>query len=377
MITLETKRISQVLDINAKCLGASKIIPMYESILFNIKGGKCNIVTSDGTSEITTFMKVDDESINESFAVEGKVFMDTIKLIDQPEITLELKEKTLIVKAGKSKYKMSVYPSKDFPIMPYDETIESVKIPNDTADKMIKSGVCVDGNGIRTSMSGINIYSEKGKLIIQGTDSFNFYRSTVDFDGDNIESVVINKNIVAIVDTFKNTNDLHFSTNKKIALFKDGSATVKVNLVDIAPPNSGYPNKSANELISRVGKGGYFTINRIALIKSIKRAMIYSNTETRGVVFSCSEEDKDVLIYSSSKVLNRESNEPLEVKSFQIGKDLKVGFDSRRLLTALNLIESDLVKIQLTGPREFMVISNNEGDSSEISIVMPQHISEG
>lgn len=373
MITLETKLLNQVLDVNAKNLGSGKIIPMFETVLFKIEKGVCNITTSDGISETTTFMKINDESINENFAVDGSAFVNTIKLIDDEFVDLIIKGSALTIKAGKSKFKMSTFPGKDFPVIPFKSDIEFIKIPTDSVSRIIKAGSCVNPNDTRISMSGINMYTEKGKLIIQGTDAFIFYRSTSEVEQGEIESVVINKVITSVIENFKNATELYFATDNKTAVFKSSSAIIKVKLVDASQK---YPQEAANKFVEKLGKQGSFTIHRMALIKAIKRAMIYSKIDTKGILISCNDEEKVITVTSESRETHRSSSEELVYKSFELGQDASVGVNSSFMLSMLNNIESEYVRVQVAGLREPVFITDPDGLSDETTVIAPFNIGE-
>lgn len=363
MIKIKTSSLNLVLDTNVKCVGTTKIQPILATILINVQDKKCRLTTSDGVAEVSTFLMVDaDEDM--SVCVDAKTFISTVKLVDAEEIVLTVKGKALMIKAGRSAYKIPFFPGKDFIRIKPIEDMKLSNIPSDIIKSITKAASYINPNDSRPTLTGVSIRKVENKAVVQATDAFSFYSNSFPCD-DNFSDCIINYSIVNLIDSFKSSPEIQFGSDDKVAVFTDGSTTINVRLIDGEYPKT--------DKFLTMKKGNYMIIERQSFIKAVKRAMIYAKMSSKQIVIKTDVENKTIKIISEDADVSKASNEVLEPEVFNL-EDVTIGLNYSFLLNNLNTIESSHVRMYINNPREMAFVVDGDDCFDEVTFVLPMNI---
>lgn len=340
---LNVKSLIQVLDINTKCLTGSKVIPNYDNLLFEFNEKGCNITSGNGVIQVKTFIKPIEivEGSLPDFQIEGKTFIDTVKLIDEEEITFEVKENIATIKAGRKKYKLAIASPIEYPRMKSDIK-EFTTVPNSIVANIINASKLVDNNNLRESVSGVNIFSKDDKLHIMGSNGSLYFFSKIPSQGEDFADIQINREVASIIDVFQNSNDIQLKKDSKSIILIADSIEVIVRLVDAAFPSSLIVK---NCLVDKARKGNNFPISKNDLSKSIRRASLYADFNNKTIVFNF--KDNEVSIESENVAHNKSSNEVIETPEGSVN-DMEVKFNFTFLQRTLSAVdfENMLVNVE-------------------------------
>lgn len=363
MIKIKTSSLNVVLDTNVKCVGTTKIQPILATILINVKESKCRFTTSDGVAEVTTFLMAEaDEDI--SICVDAKTFISTIKLVDAEDVVLTIKGKTLMIKAGRSAYKIPTFPGKDFiRIKPSDE-IKLSTLPPEIISSITKASSYINPNDSRPTLTGVSIRRFENKAIVQATDAFSFYSNSFTCEED-FKDCIINYSIVNLIDSFKASPEIKFGSDDKVATFKDNNTTINVRLIDGAYPKT-------DQFIG-MKKGNYMIIERQSIIRAVKRAMIYAKMSSKQIVIKTDVENKTIKIISEDADVSKASNEVLEPEVFNL-EEIVIGLNYSFFLNTLNTIESSHVRIYINKPNEMVFVVDGDDCFDEVTFVLPMMV---
>jgi DNA polymerase III subunit beta len=353
---INLKSLLQVLEVNSKCLGGNKVIPAYDEIKFEIVKGRCEIVTNNGHVQIKSFLQLS-EDVNESFTVYGKTFIDTLKLIDAEEIEIILKDKSLTLKAGKSKYSLPIGDGKMFPVLS-SETTNFNTFPATICKEIPKASQFAAPNDIRVAITGISLRSVGEETHIQGADGHILYNSPIESKIDN--DVIIQYSAASMLSIFANESNVKVGTSVKNTVFKSDSTELTiVNIDGIFPKLDQFITRGESKI----------KVNRVQLIKSIKRISLYSNTTSKFIKLSIN--GNELKLESMDVDFSKEAVEYIDVIS--IGLDsIEIGFNYVKLLTGINVIESEDIFLEITEPSRPCKIYSDFDNS--IAIVMPVFI---
>lgn len=350
---INLKSLLQVLEVNSKCLGGNKVIPAYEDIFFHIVAGKCDIITNNGYVQIKSFMQLE-EDVNEQFTVYGKTFVDTLKLVDAEEIEIVLKDKNLVLKAGKSKYSLPIGDAKAFPVLQSEATNFNV-FPATVCKEISKAAIFVDPNDIRTALTGISLKSVKEETHIQGANGSVMYDTAIESKIDN--DVIIQYTSASILSMFANETNVKIATSPNTTVFKSNSA--ELTIINI---NGTFPK--LEQLVTR--RESKIKVNRVQLIKSIKRISLYSNNTSKFIKLTL--KGNELTLESIDVDFNKEAIEYIDVIPIGI-ESIEIGFNYVNLLKGVNAIESEDIYLDVTLPNVPCKIYSDLDKS--ISVVMP------
>ena len=354
---INLKALLTTLEANAKVLGGNKVIPAYENLVFEIKEGKCTITSGDGKVQVTTVMFID-KTVTESFEVYGKTFIETLKLSDSETVTLKIKDNMLLIGAGKSKYKLPITTGNNFPRIKVEEE-DVFNISNEIVTQIIKASNFDNPNDLRLALSGISIRYDKGKIFVESSDSHKFYHGSID-SNVQIPSVILQHSIANIIDTFKGSEKLEISVSKKSTTFRNDYVEVTVLNID-----EKFPDVSRFVILPET----FIKVNKNLLVKSIKRAMLYSNVTTKMIILTV--KDSKLTVTSEDIDYNKQSKD--EVDLIEANIDINIGTNGNFLLSVLSVLDAEEVKLNMDSPTTPIKI--NSENSSIICLVMPMVIS--
>jgi len=263
-----------------------------KEILRNIKlslaNGKATLLGTDQEvgiryelNEITT------DSVGEVLLPTQRVNSILRELTDD-EVTLEVTEEKLVIRAGQSLFQLSVEDPAEFPTVPEFEEQDYYVV----SGKVLKTGIqrtlfATDTESTRYALGGVLLELSGESLTLAATDSRRLavYHTTCSAHGSVSEEVgqpVIPAKAMSLIEKSIHDDDqeVHISVRQNDVLIRSGSSTIYARLVegrfpkyqDVIPPHTEiHIDMVAGPFLSRV-----------------KQAMIVTNEESRGVDFSFS-----------------------------------------------------------------------------------------
>jgi DNA polymerase-3 subunit beta len=111
------------------------------------------------------------------------------------------------------------------------------------------------------------------------------------------------------------------------------------------------------------------TIDRSAMLGSLKRILIYANRSTNQTRLKIMDNQLTV----SAEDLDFEHDAKEQLTCEHIGEDIEIGFNGRFLIEVLNNIDSEKVTFNMSEPNKAALItpSDKVGDDDLLMLVMP------
>jgi DNA polymerase-3 subunit beta len=159
--------------------------------------------------------------------------------------------------------------------------------------------------------------------------------------------------------------EVTFSFNKANAFFSFGNVKLLCRLIDAK-----YPDYNA---VIPVNNPNLLTIGRPDFQNSLKRIAIYANKTTNQVILNIN--DKSLTVSAPDLDFSNEATEQLTC-TYE-GQPLTIGFNAKFLIEMLNVLESDEIKIELSGPTRAGILLPSEKAAGEdiLMLVMPVMLS--
>lgn len=148
-------------------------LPILGSVLLNTDGNKLSLLCSDTGVLASSLTECEVKAIG-SIAVDCRRFNDLVRAIpDKSDLDIKLEEKgTLLVQAGRSRFRLPTFPAKDYPQMGLgEETKVSITLAAKRLGEMIEQvSVAAGVNDVRTFLNGILFCLKDGALHVVATD---------------------------------------------------------------------------------------------------------------------------------------------------------------------------------------------------------------
>lgn len=364
-LTCQQQDLSKALNTVQKAVTNRTTIPILKGILLEVN--ETDILTISASDlDLSIQTKISVENTQEgSIVVSAKLFTEIIRKLPSGEIQISLSDNHVIINSYNSEFSIIGQPSDDFPKIDVLSNSKSIKIHKEIFKNMIKqtsfSASIDESRGIIT---GVLIEIEKEKINMVALDGFRMgirkenmltnknediiiparilnevYKILADEEGDSIDLLINNKNIIIRMD--------HTIILSRLL---EGDF---INYKEIVP-------KSFNCKVK---------VNKEDLLDSIERASLLAR-EGKNNLIKINIEEQKMIISSRSE----EGKVHEEVFIEKEGEGLEIGFNSKYILDILRNIDDDEVFFEFISNVSPCLVKPLEGDNFEY-LILPVRIS--
>lgn len=367
---VSTSALLKQLQAISGALSSNTVLPILENFLFEIHDGSLTISATDLQTSMTTVLQVEAKDSGK-VAIPSRILMDTLKTLPEQPVafTIDMETYAIEISAGDGKYKLAGENGDDFPKIPVVEDASSIDIPAPVLSEAIgKTLFAVSNDELRPQMTGVFFQVAPENTTFVATDAHKLVRySRKDVKAESVASFIIPKKALNLLKTALPATDVsvNIQYNNSSAFFRFDHINLICRLIDEKYPDyqAVIPTNNPNNL----------TLDRVQLLNSLKRVVIYANKTTHQVRLKITGSELNI----SSEDLDF-SNEAHERLTCQYeGEDMEIGFNARFLIEMLNTLDSKEVVLEMSTPNRAGLIIPTEQDENEevLMLVMPVMLS--
>ncbi len=347
-------------------------IPAFEDFLIEASGDKIKITATNGSVQMETSCNADIvEPVK--FCVPARIFVKTIALLRENEVTLIIKDqKTMEVKSGKSKYKitMSTFPE-HFPVMKIENSTSEMTMHQKSVKQAIKQAVKFCEEDSNKGTHGVRFFFQDGKMIVNGARQYYMCRnivrpiSIVKWDPITIPNDTAEK-IAGVMDDNGEFTMIHNSG--KVSVFNDPSSpesfVITATLSSLAYPNT--------EMIFAKTRPEKIVLNTLEFKDAVKRLALYSS---KGIQpqFNMITVGKEVKLTSEDVDSIRDGEEMIDVFNPEDSPVIEKSFNSEYMIDVLTSIETELIELHYNSSNsdpEYILPVNDEATEKTIDFII-------
>ena len=343
-------------------------LPILSNVLLEKKGDTLTFLATDIEIQITTMSVVSGSTGDGAVTVAAKKLQDILRsLPESAEVSLDLDEKRLQVKAGKSRFSLQTLPPEDFPRMTIsDATPNRIELTQKKFRQLLaQTQFSMAAQDVRYYLNGLLLLVDGAELRAVATDGHRLAYTCMEAgSGDSLprqELILPRKTVLELNRLLSDTDEsLVIETTANQISFRFGNICLVSKLIDGKFPD--YERVIPASLKNKV------TLNRATLLQSMVRAAILTNEKFRGV--------RLILTPGSLKIMaanaeHEEAQEEIEVD--YSGDAIDVGFNVGYLLDLLNNTASELVEWGFNDANSSSLLSI-PGNERFKYVVMPMRI---
>jgi DNA polymerase-3 subunit beta len=340
-------------------------LPILSNVLIVKNASSIELVATDLEIQIKTKKELTLNSEIGTITVSSKKLQEILRVLpERSNVSLELQENKLLIKANKSRFSLQTLPAKDFPLIS-DQLSSSTKIT-------IKQGLLKQLIGlvqyamaqqdIRYYLNGVLLLIEGDQIRLIATDGHRlaYVGSKIENSYDKYEVILSRKTVnelsKLLIDSEEIVN-VELAEKQVIVSFSNIVLTSKIIDGKFPDYERVIPNYT-NHLI----------LDRMTILQALQRVAILSNEKFRGVRFVLTEKTLKII---SSNSEQEEAQE--EIENDYHGPALDIGFNVNYLLDGLNCTHSQLVTFSFGDPNSSILITV-AGDNDYKYVVMPMRI---
>jgi DNA polymerase-3 subunit beta len=291
------------------------------------------------------------------------------KLPDGSQVSLEVAENRMTVKAGRSRFSLPTLPRDDFPVIVEGDLPTSFELPAATLAQLIdRTRFAISTEETRYYLNGIFFHVVEDELKAAATDGHRLARYTLKRpDGsEGMPDIIVPRKCVAelrkLLEEASATNVLIDLSASKIRFTLGGENGVVLTskLIDGTFPDYSRVIPTGNDKLLRIDPKSFFEgVDRVATIATEK---------TRAVKMAL-ENDKITLSVTSPDNGTAAEEVPADYGS----EGFEIGFNANYLKDILGQIEGDTVELHLADAGAPTLIRQDE-KSPALYVLMPMRV---
>ncbi len=308
-------------------------LPILSNVLMERAGENLSFLATDIEMQITSRGTAGGPGDARAITVGARKLVEILRALpSDAEVTLQLQDKRLQLKAGRSRFTLQTLPAEDFPRLakPAGE-VARFSVPQRLLRKQLALvQYAMAQQDIRYYLNGLLMVVAGKTLKLVATDGHRLAYSSMPLDAElPSQDVIVPRKTVTELGKLLAESDEPVSVEISAtqAAFSFGSIELVSKLVD-----GKFPDYTR---VIPTGHRNTLTMDRETLRHALSRAAILSNEKFRGVRWVLTQDSLKIV---SSNTEQEEAVEELEVK--YAGDGLDIGFNVTYLLDVLNNVSA-------------------------------------
>lgn len=368
MLLIKTKRDNILMPLQSVCGIVEKrhTLPILSNVLIEKSGDQLTLLATDIEIQIRTHTSGTEGPEKTAVTVGARKLQDILRsLPDSAEISLELSDKRLQVRSGKSRFNLQTLPAEDYPRMSQSESEQAGFQLTQKQFKRLIGLVqyAMAQQDIRYYLNGLLLIVTGDEIRVVATDGHRlaYANEKLSKTLPRTEVILPRKTVLELSRLLEdNDEELDICLSPNQAVFRFGDIELVSKLIDGKFPDY--------ERVIPQGHNKVITVPRTALLQSLHRAAILTNEKFRGV--------RVVLAAGSLKIISSNSDQEEAQEELEVSYDaeaLDIGFNVTYLLDVLNNVSNEEVEIRLADANSSALITLPGNDSFKY-VVMPMRI---
>lgn len=341
-------------------------LPILSNVLLEKKGNQLTLLATDIEIQITTTAICEGGDGDGAVTVGARKLQDILRsLPDSTEITVNLEDKRLQVKGGKSRFNLQTLPADDFPRMTLSEGETRHFSLSQKAFRQLlaKTQYAMAAQDVRYYLNGLLLQVDGRELRAVATDGHRLAFASVELETElpRQEMILPRKTVLELNRLLVDTDDaLNISLAPSQVRFSFGNIVLVSKLIDGKFPDY--------ERVIPPSLRNHMSVSRQLLVQAMQRAAILTNEKFRGVRVVLGENSLRLIAANAEQ---EEAQEEIEVQ--YAGDAIDVGFNVGYLLDVLNNVHAEEIKWSFNDANSSALISVPGNDRFKY-VVMPMRI---
>lgn len=358
----------------SKAISSRTTIPILTGIKIDATLSGVTLTASDTDISIQSFTASENSTIKiieliqaGSVVLPAKFFVEIIRKLPAQLIEIEVRANfQTIIRSGSSEIQIMGLDPDEYPLLPEIEESKMLRLPSDLLKTMIKqTSYAVSTNESTPILTGVlwNITGDKLKFIACDRHRLASREVTVDNDqAQNLPNIVISgrtlNELSKILPDQNTLIDIVIADNQ--VLFKIQNILFYSRILDGTYPDTSklIPQSFQTEMV----------VPTKELAEAIDRAYLLSKEDKTNIVKMMMLEDKSIEISSTSSELGKVT-EQIALQHI-VGDLLKISFNSKYMLDALKVLDSEFIQIGFTGAMQ-PIIMKPQDSTNILQLILP------
>ncbi len=363
---------SRLTSIN-RVLNSKNSFPILDCYLFETQGQTMTVTASDSETTLVTTVELIESDTDARFCIKAKTIQDSLKEISDQPVTFDINLDTMEIRGKYQNGKFNIVGERADEY-PAPHALDGDTVVHNIAQSTLLSGInhtifATADDEIRPVMTGVYFDFTPDSLIFVGTDGRKLVRMTDNtVKSEQQVGFILPKKPANILKSLLQKADApaELSFNEKMACVKTPEFVLTCRLID-----GRYPNYNSVIPQNNPYKA---TIDRAALISTLKRVLVFSSQSSAQVKLSF----KDNSLTVSGQDIDYSTSAEERIMCEYDSPTINIGFKGTLLLDILGNLDGSEVVFQLADPGRAGIITPAEQKDGEdiLMLLMPMMLND-
>ena len=363
---------SRLTSIN-RVLNSKNSFPILDCYLFETQGQTMTVTASDSETTLVTTVELIESDTDARFCIKAKTIQDSLKEISDQPVTFDINLDTMEIRGKYQNGKFNIVGERADEY-PAPHALDGDTVVHNIAQSTLLSGInhtifATADDEIRPVMTGVYFDFTPDSLIFVGTDGRKLVRMTDNtVKSEQQVGFILPKKPANILKSLLQKADApaELSFNEKMACVKTPEFVLTCRLID-----GRYPNYNSVIPQNNPYKA---TIDRAALISTLKRVLVFSSQSSAQVKLSF----KDNSLTVSGQDIDYSTSAEERIMCEYDSPTINIGFKGTLLLDILGNLDGSEVVFQLADPGRAGIITPAEQKEGEdiLMLLMPMMLND-
>ena len=362
-VTVTQENLSFALSSVSRIASSKAGLPILSNILLRTDGSRLLVAATN--LEVASSHHIGAKVTKPgSITIPARLISDFVQNLPREQITLQVKDNKLHIKAAHSSSKINGVPDDEFPELPTIYTNQAV--PNTITSYVFKHDfrqtiIADSSDSTRPILTGVYWHSFEGSLYIAATDGYRLTERRVVATTSDVNAVIPVSTLQEVIRTLRDENDsVEVLFDETQVTFRLGGAEITSRLID-----GNFPDY--RQLIP-ASSDTSFTISRTEFVRIIKIAGLFARESGGGITLAVDNDKNTLTVHSIASEIGENSS---EVEIGVTGQAASVSLNSRYLADALNVMSADEVVFEFSGKLAPCIVQEKTDKPAYKHIIMP------
>jgi len=358
-LTVTQENLARALNTVGRVASSRTSLPILNNILLRTENNQLILAATNLEIAITEHIgaKVDSDGV---ITIPARLMTEFVTNLPKTNIVLETEGTKLLISAGNYQSTINTAIADDFPALPEIKSDKELVLPSDLLKKAVSSTVLVSSNDTtRPILTGVYLHTFDGSLYMTATDGYRLAEYKIMPLKDEISAIIPSSTLTDITRVL--------SEDIKSIKIKLGDAQITFELGDII-------------VTSRLIDGNYIdyrqlipkktdtvaTLEKSEFLRITKISELFARESAGSITIKADPVAGMLTIHSIASQLGENTSEA----EADIKGDGSITLNSRYLLDALSVIDSDKIKFQFSGKLAPTLLTAEKSDDYK-HIIMP------
>ncbi len=353
------ENLSKALNSVARVANSRNTLPILANVLLKTVDNRLSIAATNLDIAITHYIgsKVTDEG---SITIPARLMQDFVSSLPSGVIDIELEEYKVHIKTDQYQSVINGVAADEFPVMPAINQGHSWSLPAPSLKKALQQViVAASTDEARPTLTGVNIHTLEGKIILAATDSYRLAEKILGTQTDTIQLLVP---ATALHDLLRIISDeegaVQITNDEQQVLFKAGDVELVTRLIEGTYPDY---RKLIPASFATTAQ-----LKRAELINITKVSSLFARESAGSITLKVDDTKQVISIRSVASQLG----ENTATASGKITGSGDITLNSRYLLDALQAFNGEDINLSFNGKLEPCVIKDAK-NPDYTHIIMP------